>query len=373
MVQGMESPYKSRAREAGASGAVSAIYTEGDALYEAMLADIVAARHQIALESYIFADDEIGARFTDALLAAARAGRDVRVLIDAVGSRNLATPTMVSQLRRGGIEVRWFHPWSWRHPARYMKRDHRKLLVTDGAHAYLGGFNIHRDSSRRIVGSRRWRDTHVRVEGQLADDAAQTFDLMWDPARGLHEGDGADAGTFLISTDGRVTRRELRTLLVQAFDSARRHILLTTPYFVPDRFVQRALRRAAKRGVAIHVLVPAMSDVPMAQWAARAVYGNLLSEGIRIHEYLPRILHAKTTVVDGCWATVGTANMDYWSLLSNYELNLVSAEMDLIARLEADFHNDLAQSRHIETKMWDARSVGDRAVELIGWLARHWL
>lgn len=360
-------------RKLAADSAVTAIYTEGDELYDAMLDDIATARWRVWLESYIFADDEIGQRFAEELVVAAQRGRDVRVLIDAVGSRYVITKALVRRLTIGGVKFRWFHPWNWRRPTTYLRRDHRKLLVTDNKGAYLGGFNVHRQSSRRIWGERRWRDTHIRVEGLLAQDAAHTFELMWEPRRGLHDGDGASFGTFLISTHGRLARRELRSLLKQAFDGARDRILLTTPYFVPDRIIQRGLRRAAARGVAVHVLVPAMNDVLMVQWAARAVYGNLLSAGIHIHEYLPRVLHAKTTVVDGHWATVGTANMDYWSLLSNYELNLLSEDTGLIARLERDFHRDLEQSRHIETKTWNARGLGDRVVELIGWLARHWL
>ncbi len=348
----------------------SVIYTEGDALYDAMLADIGRAEHEVCLESYIFSDDEVGRAFADALCQAARRGCRVRLLLDAVGSGGLLSWTMLRQFRKDGVAWRWFHPWSWRHPARYLRRDHRKLLVIDRTHAYLGGFNIHRDSSRRLCGDRRWRDTHVRIVGSLADAAAQTFDLMWEPPGGLHDG---YVGTFLISTDGRQTRRALRSLLIRTFGAARERILLTTPYFVPDRFIQRGLRKAARRGVAVHVLVPAVSDVPLAQWAGRAVYGNLLSEGIHIHEYLPRILHSKTIVVDGCWATVGTANMDYWSLLSNFELNLLSRDPALIRHLEDDFERDLQESRHIEARSWNARGVGARAVEFVGWMARHWL
>lgn len=356
-----------------AEKAITAIYTEGDELYAAMLDAIRAARFQVSLESYIFAADEVGQRFIAALIDAARRGVVVRVLIDAVGSRNLMPHTELYRLEREGVRTRWFHPWSWRHPARYLRRDHRKLLVVDRGRAYMGGFNIHRESSRRITGELRWRDTHICLVGELAKDAAQSFELMWTPALGLYDGEGDYAGTFLLSTHRRLARRALRVLLIEEFDRAHDHILLTTPYFVPDRFIQRGLRQAAARGVDVHVLVPAMSDVRLAQWAARAVYGSLLHDGVHIHEYLPRILHAKTTVIDGLWATVGTANMDYWSLLSNYELNLLSRDTELIMRLETDFRADLAQACNIELGVWLARGLGDRLVELIGWLARSWL
>ena len=155
------------------------LFTEGDDLYQAMLADLESAQQRIQLESYIFADDEIGRQFSAMLIERARAGVDVQVHLDAAGSLFLASRQLVRDLRKHGIRLHRFHRWSWRKPLRYNRRDHRKLLVVDGRKAYVGGFNIHRESSKAVFGMERWRDTHVRFEGLLAMQAAQIFDRFW--------------------------------------------------------------------------------------------------------------------------------------------------------------------------------------------------
>lgn len=365
-------PAPQRAANTG-PGEVDAVYTEGDELYRDMLADIAAARREVSLESYIFADDEVGRGFAGALIDAAAGGRTVRVLVDSVGSSGLMSDALRRRLLANGVGFRWFQTWHWRRPLRYNRRDHRKLLAIDGEIAYFGGFNLHRENSRQVYGEMRWRDTHVRVTGALAAQAGETFELFWDPGFEARDGEDGRAGTFLLSTHQRVTRRELRDLFAREFDQARERILLTTPYFVPDRIIQRGLRRAAERGVDVRLLVPGKNDVRVVQWAGRAVYGNLLQAGVSVYEYLPRVLHAKTVVVDGDWATVGTANMDYRSLFANYELNLVSRSADLVGRLEGQFYQDLEQARRIRPRVWNGRGAGDRLAELVGWLARRWL
>ncbi|MFV1973265.1 MAG: phospholipase D-like domain-containing protein, partial [Thiohalobacterales bacterium] len=159
------------------------LFIEGDELYQAMLTDIAAAKQRIQLESYIFADDEIGRLFIDALVERAQAGVDVRVHIDAAGSLFPASRRLVRDLRGNRVRLRWFHRWSWRRPLRYNRRNHRKLLITDEASAYVGGFNIHRESSKAAFGIERWRDTHVHTGGRLATQAAQLFDRFWDGDR----------------------------------------------------------------------------------------------------------------------------------------------------------------------------------------------
>ena len=148
---------------------------------------------------------------------------------------------------------------------------------------------------------------------------------------------------------------------------------MTTPYFVPDHRTQHRLIEAAHRDVEVRLLVPAKSDVPLARWAARASYAALLHAGVRIFEYRPRMLHAKTAVVDGSWATIGTANLDYRSFFLNYELNLVSRNLDLCRRLQAQFDEDLAQSRQITAVSWPQRPSTERLLEAVGWMARRWL
>lgn len=349
------------------------LFTEGDALYDAMIASIESSRRSVWLESYLFADDEVGRRFADAFRAAVGRGVDVRLHIDAAGSLFWFSRRLERGLGRDGVRVRWFHRWQWRQPWRYGRRNHRKLLVIDGREAYLGGFNIHRVNSMRLFGASRWRDTHVRMRGALAADGAALFDAFWNGRRHWHppydpRGDGA-----LLTSHSREGRFTLRRFYSTLIDSARNTLYLTTPYFVPDHFTQEGLIAAARRGLDARLLVPGKSDVPLARWAARASYAKLLHAGVRIFEYRPRVLHAKTAVADGAWATIGTANLDYRSFFLNYELNLVTRDRDLCAQLTTQFHDDLAESIEIEPRGWDNRPWSEHLSETVGWVARRWL
>ena len=348
------------------------LFTEGDDLYRAMLADIVGARRSVDLESYIFADDEVGQRFAEALAERGRAGIRVRMHLDAAGSLFWVSRRLKAYLRKQGVELRRFHRWSWRRPLRYNRRDHRKLMVVDQHRAYLGGFNIHRENSYALYGEKRWRDTHVAMQDALAEQAGQLFDAFWRGRRRWLP-DSAPDESMLVHNHTRTCRHRLRCIYADAFAGAQRRIYLTTPYFVPDHRTQRGLRAAARRGVDVRLLVPGKSDVRITQWAARAAYAKLLAAGVQIYEYQPRVLHAKTIVVDGEWAMLGTANLDYRSLFVNYELNLVTRDPDLSAQLEQRFLEDLKQSVGMQPARWGRRGWLARLSEAVGWMGRRWL
>lgn len=349
------------------------LYIEGDVLYDTMLGAIAAARHRVWLESYIFADDPVGLRFAAALAERAAAGCDVRLHIDAAGSLFWVSRRMERDLRDHGVRVRWFHRWHWRQPWRYNRRNHRKLLVVDNRAAFVGGFNIHVENSLRLYGERRWRDTHVRLAGRYVGEAAALFKHFW---RGRHRwapdvGDGRTS--VLMPNYTPKCPRVLRCAYDEAFREAQGYIYLTSPYFVPDHRTQGGMIEAASRGVDVRLLVPGKSDVPITQWAARGAYQKLLDGGVRIYEFLPRVLHAKTVVADGRWAMVGTANLDYRSLFLNYELNLISRDTVLCEQLRAQFMNDLQSAREIMPKVWAQRPWREHVSEGIGWFARRWL
>lgn len=349
------------------------VYTEGDRLYAAMLATIRSARTSVELESYIFADDEIGRRFIAALNERAHAGVRVQVQLDAAGSFFWRPGAVQKALVGGGVQLRWFHRWSWRAPLRYNRRNHRKILVVDGRRGFFGGFNIHRENSRTVYGEGRWRDTHLEVRGAMAKELQVLFDAFWRRRQRQSPVSLTSGGNQLITNYSRRGRRFLHMLFTSKFATAKRTIHLTTPYFVPDYRTRRNLMRAARRGVDVRLLVPRKNNEALAQWAAHAAYANLLAAGVHIHEYLPRMLHAKTLVVDGVWSSVGTANLDYRSFFLNYELNLASEDPALARTLERQFRQDLAQSDLIRPRRWAQRSWLLRPLELIGWAGRHWL
>jgi len=348
------------------------LFVEGDALYDAMLADIASARRYIHMESYIFAADEVGWHFARALGERAMDGIDVRLHLDAAGFLLWGNRKLKHWLRSQGVRLRLFHRWRWRDPLRYNRRNHRKLLVVDDEVVYVGGFNIHRESSRRAFGEGRWRDTHVRLDSAVANSADRLFDDFWNHRR-YHAMPKESVVNVLVPNVNRTCRQALHCLFDDAFRRASRSIYLTTPYFVPDRRTQQELQRAVQRGVEVRLLVPRKSDHALVQWAARAAYAELLDAGVRIYEYLPRMLHAKTVVVDGSWCSVGTANLDYRSLFINHEISLVSRETLLCQQLEAQFNMDLGDAEQIIGQTWARRPWNQHVTELIGWMARRWL
>lgn len=349
------------------------LYTEGDVLYEAMLESIAAARERVWMETFIFADDEIGRRFAEALAAKAKSGVEVRLLIDAAGSTLRFSRRLEGELLSQGVTLQWFQRWRWRDPLRYNRRDHRKLLVIDESEAYLGGFNIHRENSRAVYGEQRWRDTHVRCHSALVQQAARLFDAFWRGNRRWTLTRPASTASMMMPNHSRLCRRQLRCAYTSMADEAQDTLWLTTPYFVPDHYTQAALISAAQRGKDVRVLVPRKSDVRLARWASRAVYAPLLQAGVRIFEYLPRVLHAKTAVADQAYAILGTANLDYRSFFLNYELNLISREPGLCHQLQAQFEEDLRQSEEILPGRWRTRGWSEQLSEAMGWLARRWL
>lgn len=349
------------------------IYGEGDLLYDDMLSDIADAKRSIRLESYIFSSDAVGSRFITTLCAAARRGAAVSVRADHAGSWSALTRADLNRLKEAGARFRWSRPWSWRRPLTINRRNHRKLLVVDETIGYVGGFNLHAAGSLQAYGVSRWRDTHIRFAGALAAAAARLFDACSEdlPAHRVRaaEADGAS----LIPGRSRPCRHELRCALHDAIEGARRRIWVTTPYFVPDSRTQIVLRRAARRGIDVRVLTPAKNDVPIAQWAARASYARLLAAGVRIFEYEPRMLHAKTMLTDGQWASIGTANLDYRSLFANDEINLVDQGGKINEALATHFELDLGQSREILAGFWKTRPWRAPLAEAVGWAMRRWL
>jgi len=358
---------------AAALDAVIDLFVEGDELYDAMLGSIERATRSIELETYILYWDEVGRPLLEAMAASARRGVQARLHVDAFGSLFGFPRSAERWLKSQGVQVRRFHRWTWRDPLRYNRRNHRKLLIVDGNEAYLGGFNLHRECSRRHVGEGRWRDTHVRVHGSLAAHAQLLFDLFWRRRRLRGPLPELPAQHVLLSNHGPNGARRMRRVMDGLLDGACDRIWLTTPYFVPDTHVQNKLIRAARRGVDVRVLVPNKCDVRMARWASHAAYARLLANGVRIFEYMPRVLHAKTAVVDHAWSVVGTANLDYRSFFLNYEVNLFSEEPALTAALHDQFLADLAESDEVCADKWSRRHWLHYPLEAIGWLARRWL
>ena len=347
------------------------LFTEGDALYDEMLRDIRSATSAVRLESYILTSDDVGEGFLSTLETMGEAGRTVIARADYVGSWGSLSTSRMQKLRASGVQWHWSRPWTWRAPLSFNRRNHRKLIVIDDRIAYVGGFNIHRQSSRRSIGIARWRDTHVRLTGPLVQDASALFDRFPRPSR-VRWPDFPN-GIRLVPNDSHQCRHLLRCAFNAHFQAAQERIWLTTPYFVPDSRTQSSLCAAAKRGVDVRVLVPQKSDVRITTWAAQAAYAHMLRSGVRIWEYEPRMMHAKTIVVDRHWATVRTANFDYRSFFLNDELNLLVDDAEFNLEMAQQFERDLLESIEISRLRWKGRSWNVLVAEAIGWWARRWL
>jgi len=348
-------------------------FSEGDELYAARARSIGGATRRVFLASYILAADEVGNLLLNELMRQSRRGLDVRVHVDALGSSVGLTRRHRRMLRAAGVRLKRFHRWSWRQPMRYNRRDHRKLLVVDGQTAYLGGFNIHREGSQRFYGPTRWRDEHVCFTGALAAEVEFFFDAFWHGHLDWSPPRQTKNDSWITPNTTRHCRIQLRCILENELNQASERIWLVTPYFVPDRGMRRQLVLAARRGVDVRILTTEKTDSAPAQWAARAFYGELIANGVRVFEYVPRLLHAKILLVDNDWGSIGTANFDYRSLFINYEIILISENGALNRQLRSDYLRDLQDANEIVDTDWRRRGLLGYLQDRLGLLLRKWL
>jgi cardiolipin synthase len=323
------------------------------AALDAMLELVEGARTSVHFENYIIRADRTGRRFADALAARARAGVPVRVLYDAFGCR--WTPGRLWRaLRRAGAEVRAFNPLLTSGPIEATQRDHRKLVVVDGAGAMLGGVCIGNEwAGIPERATLPWRDTMLEVRGPAAHALDRTFARVWrqagDPLAGEElpatvapEGDCAVRVIEGIPAQSR-TYRTVQLLAA----GAEERLWITDAYLVAPPPLFAALVDAARAGVDVRLLLPGWSDAPIVRTLTRIGYRELLAAGVRIYEWAGPMLHAKTTLADRRWARVGSSNLNVSSLLGNYELDVLVDAPGLAEQLSAQFRRDIAQSREV--------------------------
>ena len=363
---------------------------DGEATYAAMLKAIENAKDSINFETFILDNDEIGATFAYALMRKASQGVQVNLLYDSYGSRN-TPPGFFQRLRDAGILVLEFNPinpgkvqagksWEPTH------RDHRKILVVDGAVAVTGGVNISNVYSGTFIGSEGqggpWRDTHLKIEGPAAAQAQKLFVQSWEREQGPAL-PGRDyfpnmkpAGRTLVRVIGSLpgeNNRLIYLMYISAISHASNSIYITTPYFVIDKQMLKALTEASGRGVDVKILLPHISDSKATYYASRHYYQRLLEAGVQLFERRDRMLHAKTAVFDNVLSTVGSSNLDTLSLLKNDEVNAIILGKDFADALQDVFEKDLNESDEITLEAWEKRPAGDRLKESLAIMFKHWL
>ena len=348
------------------------ILKNGVKIFPAMLAAIRAARKTINLEFYIYWDGQIGRQFAEALAERARAGVAVKVILDAVGS-GLMSQSLIDFMHRNGIDLEWYHPIRWYTLSRVNHRTHRKLLVVDGEIGFVGGVGIADEWLGDADSKEHWRETVARVEGPVVAQMQFAFMDNWVKSRGELL-TGLDYFPPLESRGNHVAQviksspsegsSTVKLMYIVSIVSATKSICIASAYFVPDRDTIRALEGAVRRGVEVKVIVPGEhTDVPIVRQASRWHYDLLLRRGIRIFEYQPTMMHAKTMVVDGIWSTIGSSNFDDRSFRLNDEVNVNVYDEGVAAEMERMFYEDLAKSEEITRRKWLRRPWWDRIKE----------
>ena len=345
-------------------GSAATVYAFGTALYDDMLAAIHGAQRRVLFESFIIKNDAVGRAFKRALIDAAARGVEVYVIYDGFANLVVRPGFFAFGPRVQVLRYPAFNPGMLLLNVRKSGRDHRKLLVVDGEQGYVGGYNI------GSAYATQWRDTHLRLRGPAAWDLENAFVDFWNSHRGASQPELPQNGTEVWESRLRVHRNvpaqliyPIRGMYLEAIDRAAERILITQPYFIPDREIVTALLAAARRGVEVRVLMPASSNHVVADWLSYGFFTRLLAGGVELFRYEQAMIHAKTMTVDGRWSTIGTANIDRLSLTGNYEVNVEIFDPAVAAHLEAVFATDQTNSTQLDAETWNGRPALARAVE----------
>jgi len=354
----------------------------GVQIFPAMLAAVKAAEKTITMEFYIYWDGEIGRTFAEAIAERARAGVACKVILDALGSGSMSED-LIEFLKRNGVDIEWYHPVRWYTLSRVNHRTHRKLLIVDGKVGFTGGVGIADNWLGDADSPDHWRETQVRVEGPAVTQMQYAFMDNWVKSRGeILTGldyfpkleDKGSQLTQVIKSSPSEGSSTVKLLYVISIVSATRSISISNAYFIPDYDTIRALEGAIRRGVSVRVIVPGRwTDNPIVRQASRFHYERLLRRGIRIFEYQPTMMHAKTMIVDGIWTTIGSSNFDDRSFRHNDEVNVNIYDEGVAAKMEAMFEEDLAHSVEVRMGFWVHRPVLARLTEMLAGVFRRQL
>jgi cardiolipin synthase A/B len=363
------------------------ILLNGDDTFPIMLRDIKAAKSTITFAQYLVEGGSLAKQFAEVFAERCRAGVKADILLDSHGSGK--TPAdILALMRDAGCRVEFFRrveapailfPWKL---LQYNYRSHRRILVIDGKIGFTGGYGI----ADAWLGNGRtegqWRDTNARIEGPAVKFLQAAFAESWLETTAVAIG---GQGYFprleptgnipaqIVSSSPAGGSFQNYMLFLLSINSARKSILITNPYFIPDSVMTEALLKAVSRGVRVVVLTPGKIDSRLTYVASRSHYGEMLAGGVEIYEYQAGLMHAKTMVVDGIWATIGSTNFDNRSFALNQELNLTVHDGSITRRLENIFHEDLKYAKRITYEEWQSRSIFERLFELFAFPVKEQL
>ncbi len=370
------------------------VLIDGPQTYSAMEAAVRAARHAIHVETFIFGAGDVGQRFADLLARRRSEGIEVRVLYDALGSRE-TPPEFFAKMRQQQIEVREFRPMNvvktpevWN----FHNRDHRKIIVVDGKVGFTGGINI--DSTYESASTSRpgpeqgledgWRDTHIEIDGPAVAQLQTLFAESWgqtgdpDEVRGNAKyfptiAPAGDELVTIVANDSESDDRSLYGTYLAAFKGSTKRLWLTHAYFAPNEELLTAMIDAAQRGVDVRLIVPSFTDSRIVLNATQATFTRLLKAGVRIYELKDALLHAKSVVIDSTVSIIGSSNLDMRSFLHNDEVNAIVISRDTARRMEEVFQRDQQAARPVELARWERRSLWQRTKEFFVNMFSYWI
>ena len=347
----------------------------GVGIFPALIEAIRSARRSVNIEMYIFTEGEMASGVADALAERARAGVEVRLLVDGLGSR---PGTLGDRMAAAGVDLRVYRPLRIYSIYRLGNRTHRRIVTIDGKVGFCGGVGIDDRWKGDARNPREWRDVMIRVEGPVVAQLQSIFLEDWvHTTGGVLHGDAqfpriepaGDALAQAIAASRTDQSSMAKLLYYMAIQAARRRIWIENAYFVPDGQTREALVRAVGRGVDVKIVVPGEHiDIPMIRMASRFRYGELLDGGVEIYEYLPTMLHSKVMVVDGIFSTIGSINFDNRSMRKNAEANVGVYDGAFAETLEKMISSDLESTQRFTKERWRKRGFLARFSELFFWL-----
>lgn len=310
------------------------LISDGSEYFDRVISAIRSSKKEIFVETYIFSSDEVGKRIATELIEAARRGVYVCVLVDGVGSRSIDS-SFIDWIKRNGVDFRFFRPMGdfYRLGSLVFSRLHRKIISIDGDLAFVGGMNIHCDQLNEF-------DFVAQISGPLANRVhfyVRLFSLRFRKRwslffQALKQRKLLKAGSYsaqFLVRDNFLHRREIEHAYIREIEHSRGEVLIANAYFAPMPRLNRALKRAVKRGVKVTLLLQGVTDHLIIKWATRLLYKNLIRNGIEVYEYRKSLLHAKVAVIDRSWFTVGSANLDLFSLVLSLEANIAGQSIDM--------------------------------------------
>lgn len=346
------------------------VITNGMEMHKSMLDDIKSSQSTINMMYFIIKNDSIGKEVIDALTERAKAGVEVRLMVDAIGGRQMLD-YFIQDLKKAGGKVSFFFPPRFK----YLKfvnmklnyRNHRKILVIDGVVGYIGGYNI----GKEYVGLKKkfgfWRDTHLRVSGSAVQDLNARFIMDWRFASkeklvvseayySAVKKEGK-TGIQIVSSGPDSSREEIKRSYMKMVTSATKKVYLQTPYFVPDESLLESIKMAATSGVDVKIMIPCMPDHMFVYWGTYSFVGELINSGVKVYVYDNGFLHAKTLVVDGAVASIGSANFDRRSFKLNFEANAFIYDGEEAKKIEKIFEEDMEFCFQLTKELYDKRSI----------------